>query len=124
MIFKTVLPQHFIIVVNVILPFRVEGGECAIAHALGKIFEKQYSMRPLSLLVSLSSDAESCTTVIEGALTAAVTFMNVIVQEASSGSQKAQIAGDIAVALPLLLHTLASPHEASSIHINTRTYIL
>ncbi len=72
-------------------------------------------MRPLPLLACLSSDSESCPTVIEGALTAAETFVNAM-QKAASGPQKAThvVAGDLAAVLPAMLHTLASPHDVST----------
>ncbi len=89
-----------------------------MARALGKIFDKQYFMRPLYLLACLCSDSESCQTVIEGALTAAATFLNAT-QKVSSGPQKATaaaraVAGDIAAVLPTMLCTLASPYDVST----------
>ncbi len=69
-------------------------------------------MRPLPLLVSLSSHSESCSDVIEGSLAAATTFVNAM-QESLSGPQKANMIGDVAVVLPAMLHTLTSPHDVS-----------
>ncbi len=69
-------------------------------------------MRPLSLLVSLSSHSESCSNVIECSLAAATTFVYAI-QQSSPDSQKANIIGDIVAVLPAMLHTLASPHDVS-----------